>query len=152
MAAPLIVRAPEGRAADRQDVVMFLHDFNFTPPGSLLARLTSGEATHISSGMTAMSSGMMRMGQGGRAGMDHGEVPIVGMAGMDHRAVPMDGMMQMDLNYVAFDTYLANDRDLTDPEVVPVEPGGRVRVRRRWHELRPERCPRCSTGSILWSI
>ena len=129
MAAPLIIRDSEDRAADRQDVVMMLHDFSFTPPEEILSTLTGGGATHIGSGMAAMSSGMMRMGQNGMAGMDHGQMQMGGMAGMDHSAMPMDGMMQMDLNDIAFDAYLANDRDLTDPEVVPVEPGGRVRLR-----------------------
>ena len=50
--------------------------------------------------------------------MDHGA-----MAGMDH------GAMAMDLNDIEYDAYLANDRTLDDPEVFPVERGGRVRVR-----------------------
>jgi FtsP/CotA-like multicopper oxidase with cupredoxin domain len=37
--------------------------------------------------------------------------------------------MAMDLNDIEFDAYLANDRTLADPEVVGVEPGGRVRLR-----------------------
>jgi FtsP/CotA-like multicopper oxidase with cupredoxin domain len=39
------------------------------------------------------------------------------------------GGMKMDLNDIEFDAYLANDRTLADPEVVRVEPGGRVRLR-----------------------
>jgi FtsP/CotA-like multicopper oxidase with cupredoxin domain len=39
------------------------------------------------------------------------------------------GDMVMDLNDIEFDAYLANDRTLADPEVVGVEPGGRVRLR-----------------------
>lgn len=37
--------------------------------------------------------------------------------------------MVMDLNDFEFDAYLANDRTLNDPEVVPVETGGRVLLR-----------------------
>lgn len=37
--------------------------------------------------------------------------------------------MAMDLNDVAFDAFLVNDRTLSDPEVVRVERGGRVRLR-----------------------
>lgn len=48
------------------------------------------------------------------------------MAGMDHGA--MDGMA-MDLNDYDWDAYLANDRTLSDPEVVQVERGGRIRLR-----------------------
>ncbi len=43
----------------------------------------------------------------------------------------MHGMqgMAMDLNDIAYDAFLANDRTLADPEVVRVEPSGRVRLR-----------------------
>ncbi|MGB8812447.1 MAG: multicopper oxidase domain-containing protein, partial [Paracoccaceae bacterium] len=41
----------------------------------------------------------------------------------------MMGMGAMDLNDYDFDAYLANDRTLSDPEVVQVENGGRVRLR-----------------------
>jgi len=42
----------------------------------------------------------------------------------------MDGMdMVMDLNDVEFDAYLANDRTLSDPEIVRVDPGGKIRLR-----------------------
>lgn len=34
LAAPLIVRSKEDLAADRQEVVLFLHDFSFKTPGS----------------------------------------------------------------------------------------------------------------------
>jgi len=57
---------------------------------------------------------------GGMAGMDHGAI--------GHDAGPMAGM-QPHLNDVEFDAYLANDRTLSDPEVVQVEAGGFVRLR-----------------------
>ncbi|KAA2312250.1 copper oxidase [Pseudooceanicola sediminis] len=143
LAAPLIVRADSERAIDRQDVTIMLHDFSFTPPEELLARLTGQDATVIGSGTAAMNMGMMRTGPGSMAGMDHsgtagmdngsmpgtGAAPAMGeMAGMDHAAMG-HGNMQMDLNDIAFDAYLANDRDLSDPLVVPVDRGGRVRLR-----------------------
>lgn len=62
----------------------------------------------------------MQMGEGEMAGMDH--------SGMDMGSMDMTGMV-MDLNDYNFDAYLANDRTLSDPEVVTVERGGRVRVR-----------------------
>ena len=37
--------------------------------------------------------------------------------------------MQMDLNDIAFDAFLANERTLRDPDVIRVEPGGRVLLR-----------------------
>src|SRR5882724_6899094 len=40
MAAPLIVRSAEDMLADRQEVVLMLHDFSFKTPDELLAGLT----------------------------------------------------------------------------------------------------------------
>lgn len=102
LAAPLIVRRPEEVAADRQDVVLFLHDFSFKAPEEVLAEITGGHAG-------AAPSGAMQ-------GMDHGS-----MAGM--------GGMTMDLNDYDWDAYLANDRTLSDPDIMSVERGGRVRLR-----------------------
>lgn len=118
LAAPLIVRADCERAIDRQDVTIMLHDFSFTPPEELLARLTGQDATVIGSGTAAMNMGMIRTGPGSMAGT----------GGMDH-AVMGHGNMQMDLNDIAFDAYLANDRELSDPLVVQVDRGGRARLR-----------------------
>ncbi|GGA43436.1 multicopper oxidase family protein [Pelagibacterium lentulum] len=113
LAAPLIVRRPEDVAADRQDVVMFLHDFSFKSPEEVLAEIASGE------GHGGMDHGSM-----GHGGMDHGAAQP--MAGMNHSGM---GGMAMDLNDFDFDAYLTNDRTLSDPEVVRVERGGRVKLR-----------------------
>jgi FtsP/CotA-like multicopper oxidase with cupredoxin domain len=140
LAAPLIVRDDTERGIDRQDVVMFLHDFSFTPPDEILARLTSGQMAHVGSGSAAMEMGMVRAPAGGMdhsamghamPGMDHAGADQQGMAGMDHGAAAAGGhgMGKMDLNDVPFDAFLVNDRDLSDPEVVTVERGGRVRLR-----------------------
>ena len=107
LAAPLIVRSAADLTADRQEVVMFLHDFSFRPAAEVLAEITGGD--------------------GSMAGMDMGATPAPDpMAGMD-----MGGTagMAMDLNDFNFDAYLANDRTLNDPEVVRVDNGGRVRLR-----------------------
>lgn len=96
LAAPLIVRTEEDLRADRQEIVIMLHDFSFTPLAEHLARLNRPE--------------------GHGAASPHASMP--GMAGM-----------AMDLNDIDFDAYLANDRTLADPEVVRVEPGGRVLLR-----------------------
>ena len=106
LAAPLIVRTAADLAADRQEVVLFLHDFAFNTPEEVLAEIT-GTGDHAAEG--AASGGMQGMDMGNMAGM---------MAGM-----------AMDLNDFNFDAYLANDRTLGDPEVVAVENGGRVRLR-----------------------
>jgi FtsP/CotA-like multicopper oxidase with cupredoxin domain len=136
LAAPLIVRDDAERGIDRQDVVMLLHDFSFTPPEEILARLTSGQMAHVGSGSAAMEMGAGGMDHSamGHAmpGMNHGGASQQGIAGMDHGAAPSTGghgMGAMDLNDVAFDAFLVNDRDLSDPEVVTVERGGRVRLR-----------------------
>jgi FtsP/CotA-like multicopper oxidase with cupredoxin domain len=65
--------------------------------------------------MSGMSHAMPGMGQGGMSGMTNGQ------------ASP--GGTTMDLNDVAYDAFLANDRTLADPQVVRVEPGGRVLLR-----------------------
>jgi FtsP/CotA-like multicopper oxidase with cupredoxin domain len=111
LAAPLIVRTAEERAADAQEVVVLLHDFSFTPAAELLVAL-----------------------QGGAGGSGHG-----GMGHMNHGSVDMDGMMMpgmghgamsgMDINDIEYDAYLANDRTLDDPNVVAVEKAGTVRLR-----------------------
>lgn len=111
LAAPLIVRRPEEKVADEQEVVVLLHDFSFTPAAELLAGLKG-------------ASGAM-------AGMDHGGMDMGNMAGMNHGGMDMSNMagMAMDLNDIEYDAYLANDRTLDDPEVVSVEKGGSVRLR-----------------------
>ncbi|MDP5308104.1 multicopper oxidase family protein [Paracoccus spongiarum] len=113
LAAPLIVRTPEDLTADRQEVMLFLHDFSFAPPEEVLAEISNSGADH---GAAPAKAGMA---MGGMPGMDHGAMG--NMQGM--------GGMAMDLNDYDFDAYLANDRTLSDPEVVQVERGGRIRLR-----------------------
>ncbi len=110
MTAPLIVHSAEDMRADRQEVVLMLHDFSFHTPDELLAGLTKSNG-----GQSAMpKSGMgnnMNTGSGGMGAMNMGS----GMA--------------MDLNDIDYDAFLANDRTFADPEVIRTEPGGRVRLR-----------------------
>ena len=114
LAAPLIVRSDEDLRADRQEVVMFLHDFAFRTPEEVMAEVTGG---------MAMDHGAMDHSAPAAGGM-MGEMPGMTM-GMTHDM----GGMAMDLNDFNFDAYLANDRALDDPEVIAVEKGGRVRLR-----------------------
>ncbi|HQU68703.1 MAG TPA: multicopper oxidase domain-containing protein [Albidovulum sp.] len=59
LAAPLIVRSAEDVAADRQEVVMFVHDFAFKTPEEVLAEITGGAASaHAGHGMAAPADGM----------------------------------------------------------------------------------------------
>jgi FtsP/CotA-like multicopper oxidase with cupredoxin domain len=106
LAAPLIVADPDDDAKDEQEVVILLHDFSFSSPEELLADLTGSGAAPTQHG-----------------GMDMSGATAGAMTGMNH------GDMAMDLNDIEYDAYLANDRTLDDPEIVSVEPGGRVRVR-----------------------
>ena len=117
LAAPLIVRSAGDMASDRQDVVMFLHDFSFRPAEEVLAEITGGMPGHDMSAMGNTAAGGDAMG-----GRDHS-----GM-GMSRDGMAMGGMV-MDLNDFNFDAYLANDRTLSDPEVIAVETGGRIRLR-----------------------
>jgi FtsP/CotA-like multicopper oxidase with cupredoxin domain len=99
MTAPLIVHSAEDIRADRQEVVLMLHDFSFHTSDELLAGLTKSNGSQ--SAMPKSGMGAMNMGSG----------------------------MAMDLNDIDYDAFLANDRTLADPEVVRTEPSGRVRLR-----------------------
>ncbi|WP_374374011.1 multicopper oxidase family protein [Tabrizicola sp.] len=115
LAAPLIVRRPEDLAADRQEVVILLHDLSFRPAEEVLAEITGGMGG-MAHDMGAMGHDMGGMGHDMSGMMDGGM-----MGGMS--------MGAMDLNDFNFDAYLANDRTLDDPEVVAVDKGGKVLLR-----------------------
>jgi FtsP/CotA-like multicopper oxidase with cupredoxin domain len=102
MLAPLIIHHGRDRS-DRQEIVMMLNDFSFTPPEQIFAALRKGGS-------------MPRMASGGAS-----------MAPMTSMARP--GSALPDLNDVKYDAFLANDRTLADPEIVKVEPGGHVLLR-----------------------
>ena len=103
--APLIVRDPEDRDRDEQDVVLVLSDFSFREPEDILFDLRRGAFRPMAvnhedgenPGETAISTGE-------RGSMFH-------------------------FHDVRFDAYLANDRTLQDPDVVRVERGQAVRLR-----------------------
>jgi FtsP/CotA-like multicopper oxidase with cupredoxin domain len=110
LAAPLIIRDQRDRP-DQQEVIVMLADFSFTPPDQIFAGLKKG-------GMSSMGgSPPASPASGGMKGM----TMTPGMA--------MDAAAKPDLNDVKYDAFLANDRTLGDPEVVKVEPGGRVLLR-----------------------
>jgi FtsP/CotA-like multicopper oxidase with cupredoxin domain len=113
LAAPLIVRSAEDVASDRQEVVMFLHDFSFKAPEEVMQEITGG--TGGGHDMSAMGS---QSAPG--ASMDY--------SGMKMDMSSMEGMA-MDLNDYDWDAYLTNDRTLSDPQVVRVEKRGRVKLR-----------------------
>ena len=110
MTAPLIVHSAEDMRADRQEVVLMLHDFSFRTPDELLAGLTKSNGSQ---------SAMPKSGMGNNMNMGSGSMG----------AMNMGSGMAMDLNDIDYDAFLANDRTLADPEVIRTEPGGRVRLR-----------------------
>ena len=106
LAAPLIVVDPAEAKADEQPIVVLFHDFSFTPPEELLAKLTGSPAAHNMPGHS--------MPEAPKSPPEHGK---------GH------GESGMDVNDIEYDAYLANDRTLEDPEVFQVERGGRIRLR-----------------------
>ncbi len=109
MASPLIIRDQRDRA-DQQEVIIMLADFSFTPPEQIFAELKKGSMASMAGASSATASGDMK-----------GMRMAPGMK--------MDAAAKPDLNDVTYDAFLANDRTLADPEVVKVEPGGRVLLR-----------------------
>jgi FtsP/CotA-like multicopper oxidase with cupredoxin domain len=118
MTAPLIVRSAEDLRADRQEVVLMLHDFSFQTPDALLAALTKSNGSQ---------SAMPKSGMGNNMNMDSGSMGAMNSGTMG--AMNMGPGMEMDLNDIDYDAFLANDRTFADPEVIRTEPGGRVRPR-----------------------
>ena len=127
LAAPLIIRSRDDRAADEQEITLFLHDFSFRSPEELLADLKGGKAGHGGMGMdhSQMNHDGMSMDGMDMQGMDMSNMD---MGGMDMGGMDMGGM-SMDINDINYDAYLANDRTLDDPDVIAVEKGGRIRLR-----------------------
>ena len=137
LAAPLIVRSQEDLTADRQEVVMLLHDFSFKAPEEVLAEINGGHGGGHGAGRedsAVPDQGAPKGGTGAMQGMDHGAMGhdamgnMPDMGGMMGMGGQMSGMA-MDLNDYDWDAYLANDRTLSDPEIVQVERGGRIRLR-----------------------
>src|SRR5215469_1020012 len=104
MAAPLIIHDQRDRP-DQQEIVVMLADFSFTPPDQIFAELKR-------SGSKAPTAAL----------------PVATKASTDGMA-KMGADAKPDLNDVKCDAFLANDRTLADPEVIKVEPGGRVLLR-----------------------
>ncbi len=97
--APLIIRDARD-VPGRPEIVLTLNDFSFTPPEEIFAKLKKG------AGMGQMSAAA------GKAGMAKGAADT-----------------GPDLNDVTYDAFLANDRTLSDPEIVKIEPGAELLLR-----------------------
>ncbi|HZZ25200.1 MAG TPA: multicopper oxidase family protein [Roseiarcus sp.] len=107
MAAPLIIHDERDRP-DEQEVVVMRADFSFTPSEEIFENLKNSG-----------SIGAMAKTTGG----------VASTAGMKMAAPMSMGQSWPDLNDVKYDAFLANFRTLADPEIVKVEPGGRVLLR-----------------------
>src|SRR5215813_11726863 len=116
LAAPLIIRDQRDRP-DQQEVIVMLADFSFTPPDQIFVELKKGGSMPPGA-MTGASPSPPAPANG--KGKAEGMAPGMTMGGAAARP---------DLNDVKYDAFLANDRTLGDPEVVKVEPGGRVLLR-----------------------
>jgi FtsP/CotA-like multicopper oxidase with cupredoxin domain len=117
MAAPLIIRDQRDRP-DQQEVVVMLTDFSFTPPDQIFAALKKGGSmAAMAGGSSSGSAGMTQSASSATTGASTSSMAMGGGA-----AAP-------DLNDVKYDAFLANDRTLAEPEVIRVEPGGRVLLR-----------------------
>lgn len=126
LAAPLIVRSAADVKTDRQEAVLFLHDFSFKSPQEVLDEIGGGHGEAMGAMNHGAMPGMEPMQGASPDAM--GNMPMGGMMGN----MPMGGMMAgmaMDLNDYQWDAYLANDRTLADPQIVQVERGGRVKLR-----------------------
>ncbi len=101
LAAPMVTVEAD---ATTPEAVVMLHDFAFRPPAEILAELGA--------------SGMHDMADMADDSADHSGHDMAAMApGMVHA------------NDVGYDAFLANDRTLSDPQVIAVEPGPfRLRV------------------------
>jgi FtsP/CotA-like multicopper oxidase with cupredoxin domain len=117
MTAPLII-ADERDRPDQQEIVVMLADLSFTPPEEIFEGLKKG------SNMPSMPAGAPSAPPAPDvSGMDRPGASMVPGAPMGRAAA------KPDLNDVKYDAFLANDRTLADPQVVKVEPGGRVLLR-----------------------
>jgi FtsP/CotA-like multicopper oxidase with cupredoxin domain len=110
LTAPLIIRDQRDRP-DQQEVVVMLADFSFTPPEQIFEDLRK--------------SGSM----GGMAASGAAPAPMAKPSAMSGMKMASGGAAAPDLNDVKYDAFLANLRTLADPEIVKVEPGGRVLLR-----------------------
>jgi FtsP/CotA-like multicopper oxidase with cupredoxin domain len=122
MTAPLIIRNRGGDS--EQDVVIMLNDFSFTPPEEIFAGLRKGSTQAMHAG----HMGHMTMPPEDRVAMPGMKAEKGGgMAG--HATAMASGNAKPDLNDVKYDAFLANLRTLADPQVIRVEPRGRVLLR-----------------------
>ena len=87
MTAPLIVHSAEDMLADRQEVVMMLHDFSFHTPEELLAGLTKSKGNQSAMPKSGMGNNM-NMGSGSMSTMNMGSGMATGPERHRLRGIP----------------------------------------------------------------
>ncbi len=115
LTAPLIIHDERDRK-DQQEIVLMLSDFSFTPPEEIFESLKRREPVAA----TPPSNPTPPVGV--RARVREAVMATAKAGGSAAADKP-------DLNDVKYDAFLANDRTLSDPQVIKVEPGGRVLLR-----------------------
>ena len=136
LAAPLIVRYPN-KYPDYQDIVVMLADFSFRSPQEIYASLIGNraispgvkklEANAPSTDMTSHNMAMMH--DEDQTSMRH-ESDNASETDKKPKKHQADHAREMsDLNDVDYDAFLANNRTLSDPDVMTISPDGRVLMR-----------------------
>lgn len=137
LAAPLIIRYPN-KYRDYQDVVVMLADFSFKSPQEIYATLTRNRMissdvnkheTSRQASVDMTNQNMTMMHGEDHASMNHNRDNV-------HRSDEITSTQETghahemaDLNDVVYDAFLANNRTLSDPEVITISNEGRVLLR-----------------------
>jgi FtsP/CotA-like multicopper oxidase with cupredoxin domain len=129
MAAPLIIHDDRNRP-DEQEVVVMLTDFSFTPADQIFENLKkSGSMAGMAKPAAGAGASMSKMSDTKMGSMAKPVGAAASTSSMKVAAPMSTGQSAPDLNDVKYDAFLGNDRTLADPEIVKVEPGGRVLLR-----------------------
>lgn len=129
LGAPLIVRDPADAGLDEQEVTLLLQDLTFRDPQEIQRELMLGGVggqNHDAPEEPKPDNVEMTQLPAGGAAMDLVPAPAAPAAPGCCSVTAASGVR---LNDVSYDALLANDRTLADPEVIRVEPGGRIRLR-----------------------
>jgi FtsP/CotA-like multicopper oxidase with cupredoxin domain len=129
MTAPLIIHDARDRP-DEQEVVVMLADFSFTPAEQIFENLkNSGSMAGMAKPAGGATASMSKMSDTKMGSMAKPAGAMASTSSMKMAAPMSLGQSGPDLNDVKYDAFLANFRTLADPEIVKVEPGGRVLLR-----------------------
>jgi FtsP/CotA-like multicopper oxidase with cupredoxin domain len=128
MTAPLIIHDERDRA-DEQEVVVMLADFSFTPAEQIFENLRKSDSMAGMAKPAGATASMSKMSDTKMGSMAKPTGSMTSTSSMKMMAPMSAGESGPDLNDVKYDAFLANFRTLADPEIVKVEPGGRVVLR-----------------------